>query len=50
MTGDSTNAPSPPPVVGSGGSNLDQLMPVALFFVLFNVWGIIPAVVAAPAW
>ena len=50
MTGDSTNAPSPPPVVGSGGSNLDQLMPVALFFVLFNVWGIIPAVVAATAW
>lgn len=34
----------------SGGSNLDQLMPVLLFFVLFNVWGIIPAVIAATAW
>jgi hypothetical protein len=34
----------------TGGSNLDQLMPVLLFFVLFNVWGIIPAVIAATAW
>ena len=34
----------------SGGSNLDQLMPVLLFFVLFNVWGIIPAVIAATGW
>ncbi len=34
----------------AGGSNLDQLMPVVLFFVLFNVWGIIPAVIAATGW
>ncbi len=33
-----------------GGSNLDQLMPVLLFFVLFNTVGIIPAVLAATAW
>ncbi len=41
---------SPAPTGLRGGSNLDQLMPVALFFVLFNVWGIIPAVIAATAW
>ncbi|MEM8706705.1 MAG: hypothetical protein AAGE98_09630 [Actinomycetota bacterium] len=35
----------------AGGSNLDQLMPVVLFFVLFNVFdSIIWAVVAATAW
>lgn len=33
-----------------GGSNLDQLMPVVLFFILFNTVGIIPAVIAATAW
>jgi 5,10-methylenetetrahydromethanopterin reductase len=37
----------PTPAGFTGGSNLDQLMPVLLFFVLFNVWGIIPAVIAA---
>ena len=37
-----------PPATGiRGGSNLDQLMPVLLFFVLFNTVGIIPAVLAA---
>ena len=40
----------PTPAGLRGGSNLDQLMPVLLFFVLFNVWGIIPAVIAATAW
>ena len=40
-----------PPAGGvRGGSNLDQLMPVLLFFVLFNTVGIIPAVLAATAW
>ncbi|MEM9202280.1 MAG: hypothetical protein AAGC53_11490 [Actinomycetota bacterium] len=34
----------------AGGTNLDQLMPVVLFFVLYNVWDIIPAVLAATAW
>ena len=33
-----------------GGSNLDQLMPVVLFFILFNTVGIIPAVIAATGW
>jgi len=34
----------------ASGSNLDQIMPVVLFFVLFNVAGIIPAVLASTAW
>ncbi len=33
-----------------GGSNLDQLMPVLLFFVLFNLVNIVAAVIAATAW
>ena len=33
-----------------GGSNLDQLMPVLLFFLLFNLVNIIAAVIAATAW
>jgi len=33
-----------------GGSNFDQLMPVVLFIVLFNVFNITVAVVAATAW
>ena len=42
---------SPGPKGLSGGSNLDQLMPVVLFFVLFNVFdSIIWAVLAATAW
>lgn len=42
---------TPTPRGLSGGSNLDQLMPVLLFFVLFNVFdSIIWAVVAATAW
>lgn len=32
------------------GSNLDQIMPVVLFFALFNTVGIVAAVVAATAW
>ena len=40
----------PSPAGFAGGSNLDQLMPVLLFFVLFNIWGIIPAVIAATGW
>ena len=37
----------PTPTGLAGGSNLDQLMPVVLFFVLFNTVGIIWAVLAA---
>ena len=40
----------PTPTGLAGGSNLDQLMPVVLFFVLFNTVGIIWAVLAATAW
>ena len=41
---------TPNPTGLTGGSNLDQLMPVVLFFVLFNTVGIIWAVLAATAW
>ena len=34
----------------AGGSNIDQFMPVLLFFVLFNTVNIIAAVLAATAW
>lgn len=43
--------PPPPSPHGIGGSsNLDQLMPVLLFIVLYNVVDIKAAVVAATAW
>ncbi len=38
----------PTPTGLAGGSNLDQLMPVVLFFVLFNLVGIIWAVTPPP--
>jgi len=48
-TDDAQQRPSPSAGLG-GGSNLDQIMPVVLFFVLFNTAGIIPAVLASTAW
>ncbi len=45
-----TEIESPKPKPLAGGSNMDQLMPVLLFFVLFNVVNIIAAVIAATAW
>ncbi len=42
--------PTPRPRPMTGGSNMDQMMPVLLFFVLFNTVNIIAAVIAATAW
>ncbi|MEO0491947.1 MAG: hypothetical protein AAF081_00875 [Actinomycetota bacterium] len=44
------NDTRPTPAGLAGGSNLDQLMPVVLFFVIYNTVGIIWAVLAATAW
>ncbi len=40
----------PRPKLLEGGSNLDQVMPVVLFIVLFNIFNITVAVIAATAW
>ena len=53
MSETETSVPPPPPPSPrglGGGSNLDQLMPVLLFIVFYNVVDIKAAVVAATAW
>jgi len=40
----------PRPRLLEGGSNFDQVMPVVLFIVLFNIFNITVAVIAATAW
>jgi len=40
----------PKPKLLEGGSNFDQVMPVVLFIVLFNIFNITVAVIAATAW
>lgn len=45
-----TDLDTPRPRPLAGGSNMDQFMPVLLFFVLFNTVNIIAAVLAATAW
>ena len=45
-----TDIKSPKPRPFAGGSNMDQFMPVLLFFVLFNTIGIVAAVIGATAW
>lgn len=52
MTDDATVSPPPPsrPAGLTGGSNLDQIMPVVLFLVFYNVVDIKAAVVASTLW
>lgn len=47
---DESPPPPPQPATLGGGSNFDQLMPVLLFIVFYNVVNIKAAVVAATAW